>query len=594
MNIRLRYILTLAFTIVAVVPVLFLGSWVARTALNKELDAAWEKHLVLADHTVGLLESYALDVESAFNFFATLERGDTALGSAAIVAKRLGLRHFCIVDNEYRVLRDIRPDPNSGPAFNGAIMQQLMKLIYNEIAYSGVIADPDGDPTIYMIKRLDKNRIALAALRTEYITRLQATISFGQRGHAVIVDQFGNTIAHPNDAWRKGMRSAANLEPVKHLMIKERGVLSYYSPAMGQDMIAGYAPVPQTGWGIMVTQPISELAAKATDVRRAALALVLSGIVAAAFVSWIFAGRLTKPLDALRLTAQRIANGKLHSRVPALPRMTSSDLRELADDFNEMATRIQTDQEALTMAASQAQSADRAKTKFLANMSHELRTPLNAIIGFSETMENQLFGPMGNKRYVDYATDIRHSGEHLLSIINYILDLSKIEGGDMNVEDDVVDVMSLISAVHTMLNGTAEDGNVSLTLGKIEELPSIRGSEVKLKQTVANLVANAIKYTPKNGSVEISAWRDHGGGVSICVRDTGIGMSKADLTTALIPFGRVVNEMSERVNGAGLGLPLAKRFIEIHGGRLEIESERNVGTTVTIHLPASRIIADVA
>lgn len=594
MNIKLRYILTLAFTIVAVVPVLFLGSWVARTALNKELDAAWEKHLVLADHTVGLLESYALDVENAFNFFVTLDSSDTATGSAAIVAKRLGLRHFCIIDTEYRVIRDIRPDPNAGPAFNGAIMQQLMKLIYNEIAYSGVIADPSGEPTIYMIKRIDKNRIALAALRTEYITRLQATISFGQRGHAMIVDQFGHTIAHPNDAWRRGMRSAANLEPVKQLMIKKRGVITYHSPPMDQDLISGFAPVPQTGWGVMVSQPISELAAKATDVRRIALALVVSGIVVAAFVSWVFAGRLTKPLDALQTTAQRIANGKLHSRVPPLPQMTSSDLRELADDFNLMAERIQTDQQALSMAASRAQSADRAKTKFLANMSHELRTPLNAIIGFSETMENQLFGPIGNERYIAYATDIRHSGEHLLSIINYILDLSKIEGGDMNVEDDIVDVREIISAVHTMLNATAEDGNISLTVGPIEMLPNIRGSEVKLKQTLANLVANAIKYTPKNGNVEISAWRDHGGGVSICVRDTGIGMSKADITTALIPFGRVANEMSERVNGAGLGLPLAKRFVEIHGGRLEIDSVENAGTTVTIHLPASRIIADVA
>lgn len=593
MKLKLRYILTIAFTIVAVVPVLFLGSWVARTALKKELDAAWEKHLVLADHTVSLLESYAVDVENAFEFFATLDKNETD-GSAAIVAKRLGLRHFCILDDSLRVLRDIRPDPAMPPAFNEAIVRKLLPLAYNHVAYSGVMASPDGEPTIYLIEQLDEKRIALAALSTEHVIQLQSTISFGDRGHAVVVDQFGRVIAHPNDAWRTGMRNMKALEPVRHILLKERGVTTYHSDTMGQDLIAGFATVPETGWGVIVSQPLPELAAKANDVRQVALILVICGIVAAAFVSWFFAGRLTRPLDALQMTAQRIANGKLQSRVPPLPRFTAADLCELADDFNEMAARIQSDQEALTTAVSRAQSADRAKTKFLANMSHELRTPLNAIIGFSQTMEKQLFGPIGSERYVNYATDIRQSGEHLLSIINYILDLSKIEDGEITVEDDAVDIASLITAVHTMLKGAAEDGHVALTRTVEPALPTVRGSEVKLKQTLANLVSNAIKYTPKNGNVEISAWRDQGGGVSIAVRDTGIGMSKTDLTTALVPFGRVANEMSERVGGAGLGLPLAKRFVEIHGGRLEIESAPNAGTTVTIHLPTSRIVADVA
>jgi len=593
LKLKLRYILTIAFTIVAVVPVLFLGSWVARTALKKELDAAWEKHLVLADHTVSLLENYAVDVEYAFEFFAALDKKD-ADGFAAIIAKRLGFRHFYILDDRMRILRDIRPDPAVPPAFDEAIVRRLLPLAYNHATYSGVMANPSGEPTIYLIERLDEKRVALAALTTDYIIQLQSTISFGDRGHAFVVDQFGRVIAHPNDAWRKGMRKISDLGPVRHILLKERGVTTYHSETMHQDLISGYATVPETGWGVIVSQPVPELAAKAADVRQVALILVTCGIVVAAFVSWFFAGRLTRPLDALQMTAQRIANGKLHSRVPPLARFTATDLCELADDFNEMAARIQGDQEALTTAVSRAQSADRAKSRFLANMSHELRTPLNAIIGFSQTMENQLFGPIGSERYVNYATDIRQSGEHLLSIINYILDLSKIEDGDITIEDDVVNVATLVTAVHTMLKGAAVEGQVALTQTVEPALPTIHGSEVKLKQTLANLVSNAIKYTQKNGRVEINAWRDQGGGVSIAVRDTGIGMSKTDLTTALVPFGRVANEMSERVGGAGLGLPLAKRFVEIHGGRLEIESAPNAGTTVTIRLPASRIIADVA
>jgi signal transduction histidine kinase len=259
-----------------------------------------------------------------------------------------------------------------------------------------------------------------------------------------------------------------------------------------------------------------------------------------------------------------------------------------------MADRIQKDQKALASALSRAQTADHTKTQFLANMSHELRTPLNAVIGFSETMENQLFGPIGNDRYLAYAADIRRSGEHLLSIINYILDLSKIEGGKIEVEDNIVDVAALVDDVRRMLNGLAAGGLVDFKTDVKTSLPRVRGSEVKLKQILVNLASNAVKYTPPGGCVVVSAWQDHGGGISIGVTDTGIGMSQADLAVALLPFGRADNEVVQRINGTGLGLPLAKRFTEIHGGRLEINSVSSEGTTVMVHLPPARTIAKVA
>ena len=594
MKIKLRYVLTIAFTIVAVVPLMFLGFWVERTALNKEIDAVWEKHLLLADHTAALLERYAHDLENAFDYFTSLKDDAALEGASLLVVRQLGIRHFCIIDNNARIVRDIRAEPAGAPGFNMAILKALMPLVHNRIAYSPVMAGPAGDPTIYMVRRISKNRIALAAIKTEYLVRLQQAIAFGQRGHAAIVDQKGNVIAHPNDGWRRSMKNIADIEPVKRMIAKERGVVKFYSPAMQMEMISGYTTVAQTGWGVMVPQPMDELVAKAYDVKRIALIIAAFGIVAAAFLSWIFAKRLTQPIEAVQLTAQRIAAGKLHSRVPPLPRLASSDLTALADDFNEMANRIQSDQKALATALSRAQRADQAKTRFLANMSHELRTPLNAIIGFSETIENQLFGPAGNQRYVDYASDIRQSGQHLLSIINYILDLSKIEGDNITIEENVVDIGVLVRSVHTMLKRAAEDGHVTLSVDIRNHLPRVRGSEVKLKQILVNLVSNAVKYTPASGTVVISARQEPGGGIAISVRDTGIGMSMADQTTALLPFGRVENEMSARVNGAGLGLPLAKRFVEVHGGQLEIESERGAGTTVTVHLPAGRTIAAVA
>ncbi|MGD8809864.1 MAG: sensor histidine kinase [Gammaproteobacteria bacterium] len=594
MKVRLRYILTAAFTVVAVVPLMFLGFWVDRTALNKEIDAVREKHLLLADHTAALLERYAEDLERTFGYFERMKHVPDADDASLLVARHFGFRHFCIVDDNGRVIRDIGPLSEKTRVFNKKIVAALLPTAYNQISYSPVMANPSGDPMIYLYRRVAENRIALAALDTEYLVRLQKTVTFGKRGHAAIVDQDGNVIAHPRDEWRREMRNLAEIEPVTRMMDGERGVVVFYSPALSSDMVSGYTTVAQTGWGVMVPQPMEELEARAADLKRVALIVSVFGIAAAAFLSWVFAGRLTRPIEAVQTTAQRIAAGKINSRVPPLPRFTASDLAALADDFNEMANRIQNDQKTLATALSRAQSADQAKTRFLANMSHELRTPLNAIIGFSETMENQIFGPIGNQRYIDYAADIRQSGQHLLSIINYILDLSKIEGGDISIEEDAVDVAPLVHSVQAMLKQAAADGGIALDADIGIHLPTIRGSEVKLKQVLLNLVSNAVKYTPEGGTVVIGARPDDGGGIAISVSDTGIGMSKEDQTTALLPFGRVDNDMSDRVNGAGLGLPLAKRFVELHGGRIEIQSARGSGTTITVHLPASRTITAVA
>jgi signal transduction histidine kinase len=593
-KIKLRYILTVAFTIVAAVPVLVIGLWIEHTALDKEVDAVWEKHLLIADHTAAMLERYAHDVEAAFAYFTTLDRKAASSDSALLVAQRLGLRHFCILDGKYRVLTMVEPSPHAGKTLDKTILATLQPLLYNHIAYSGIMADASGRPTIYLVQQLDGGRIAVAALDPAYLVQVQNAISFGQNGYAAILDHKGNVIAHPFEAWRRTIKSLATLDPVRQLMEKKRGVSTFHSPETGAEMIAGFTIVPQTSWGVMVSQPFEELVAKAEDVRRVAYMLVFCGILAAAMISWIFADRLTRPLDAVRTTARRIAGGKLTSRVPPLPKWASADLHELAHDFNEMAVRIQSDQRELATALNRAQSADHAKSRFLANMSHELRTPLNAVIGFSQAMEKQMFGPIGGERYVTYAADIRRSGEHLLSIINYILDLSKIEGGDDQVEDDLVDLTALMRDVGTMLQSQVSDGRIDLRIELAPHLPQIRGSAVKLKQILLNLVSNAVKYTMPGGKVAVSAWQSQGGGLSIGVTDTGIGMSKGDLAVALLPFGRADHEKVQRINGTGLGLPIAKRFIEIHGGRLEINSARGAGTAIVIHLPPARIVAAVA
>ena len=237
-----------------------------------------------------------------------------------------------------------------------------------------------------------------------------------------------------------------------------------------------------------------------------------------------------------------------------------------------------------------AESANRAKTEFLANMSHELRTPLNAIIGFSDVIQNEIMGRFEETpKYIDYARDIRQAGGHLLSVINDILDIAKIEAGQLDLREDACDTGRALDACISMLSNGAEEADVHLIHEGGESQVTIWGDEKKFKQIVLNLLSNAIKFTPEGGHVTLSTGIDGEGGFELRVSDTGVGIAEADLETALAPFSQVDNAQQRSHGGTGLGLPISRALAELHGGSLEIESEPGLGTTVTVRLPAERL-----
>jgi PAS domain S-box-containing protein len=232
-----------------------------------------------------------------------------------------------------------------------------------------------------------------------------------------------------------------------------------------------------------------------------------------------------------------------------------------------------------------AESANQAKSQFLANMSHELRTPLNAIIGFSEVISSALFGPL-DARYRDYAQDINGSGHHLLRIINDLLDLSKIEAGRLELRDTPVPLAGIFETCRRMVNDRATAADVSLDFQPTDL--EVKADELRLEQVLLNLVSNAVKFTPAGGSVTVSAALSAAGETEITVVDTGIGMAPEDIPRALQPFGQIDNSLSRPHGGTGLGLPLAQRLVELHGGRLTIDSQLGEGTTVSVILPSGR------
>ncbi|HEX2592937.1 MAG TPA: ATP-binding protein [Rhizomicrobium sp.] len=239
-----------------------------------------------------------------------------------------------------------------------------------------------------------------------------------------------------------------------------------------------------------------------------------------------------------------------------------------------------------------AEFANRTKTEFLANMSHELRTPLNAILGFSEVIKEQMFGPIGDK-YAEYANDIHRSGAHLLDIINDILDLSKLEAGKLDLHESDLAVSRIVADCLTLVQKKAAEGHVALINAVPANLPPLRADARAVKQVVLNFLSNAVKFTPDHGAVTVTATLN-AEGLHISVSDTGIGMTPDQVEVALSPFGQIDSKLARKHEGTGLGLPICRSLMEMHGGTLDVTSIPDVGTTMTATFPAKRIVGTKA
>ena len=239
------------------------------------------------------------------------------------------------------------------------------------------------------------------------------------------------------------------------------------------------------------------------------------------------------------------------------------------------------------VAMTRAEAANQAKSEFLANMSHELRTPLNAINGFSEIMAGEMFGPLGDPKYKGYAADILKSGQHLLSLINDILDMAKIEAGKLTLHYEPVSLKDVVEDATRLMRGKIEESGLKL-LVDAPEMPEIEADYRGLKQVVLNLISNAVKFTPEGGNIVVALSREDDDRVRVAVTDTGIGIAEKDMDRLARPFEQVEGQHSKTTQGTGLGLALTKSLIELHGGTLSIASEPGRGTTVSFVLPIRR------
>jgi signal transduction histidine kinase len=294
---------------------------------------------------------------------------------------------------------------------------------------------------------------------------------------------------------------------------------------------------------------------------------------------------VVKPMTEVAETMRTVAEGNLKCTIPHESRtdengLLARGLRIFRDNAIE--------KQQLYMEKVGAEAANRTKSEFLANMSHELRTPLNAIIGFSEVIKTQAFGPL-QERYREYADDIFNSGSHLLKLINELLDLTKLEAKQFELNEEELDFAALIASAVHLMEPQAESAKVRLTRYIEAGFPAIRADDRRMRQILFNLLSNAVKFTPEGGRVQVAA-RVTEKGVLVTVKDNGIGMSPEQIPKAMEPFRQIDSKVSRKYEGTGLGLPLTKHLVELHGGTLNIDSALNLGTTVTFTIPRERFV----
>jgi PAS domain S-box-containing protein len=341
----LRQLLPVLFFLLAAIPAGAIGVLLTQRAWQRELQTVHEQHLQLAQHLAEALAHYAKNVEAVFRLTASNVAANFPVQELATLLEHLHFQYVCIVDGAGRAERLFAPNPDFKAERIPAPLLETVRAAAagtapSSVFISHVLPDSRGNPALFLWQPLGEDRYAFGALKTEYFVQLQNTISFGKRGHAAIVDRSGRIMAHPDLQWRATMRDISQLEPVRRMMAGETGVSRFFSPAMQADMIAGFTTIPRTGWGVMIPQPLAELAAHVGQVQRAVWFVIGVALLGATLLGWLVSQWLAAPLQRIGAVAAQFASGAYEARVSDLGVLCTHETTTLAAQFNAMADEV--------------------------------------------------------------------------------------------------------------------------------------------------------------------------------------------------------------------------------------------------------------
>lgn len=594
MKLRVRIVwgLMVIFLAITVVPLCLFWLWPHSEALDSEFEEVHERHLLLANNLSSALSRYYRDALAGYEIVSRNLVDGKDFAFAEELLTNLSFRHICVADlASGRVVTEIDNGAFRCPEIIPAEQYEHFRSIArsDQTVLTGVLPAADGRPTLYFLK-LYGERIVIGALFTDYFVQLGKQISFGRLGHAAIVDQNGRVLSHPLDTWIAEMRDISKVSVVQRMLAGETGVETFYSPALKDDMVAGFTAVHGPGWGVMVPQPVSELKEKAAGIQLSAMVVFAAGLALAASLAAALSLALVRSLKSVTSAARALADGDASARASdGHGLLDFHEIEDLKSAFNKMGDRIEEVRARELEARRRAEQANETKSLFLANMSHELRTPLNAIIGFADLMLSSTMDRLGLDKRREYVTDISKSAKHLHALIDDLLDLSKIEAGQFELFEEDIGLSDLLRDAARLVGPTAGERDIHLSVEDRAEGVLMFADERVIKQAVLNLLSNALRYTQAGGRVILSSAMTANGSLELVVADNGPGIPRAAIARLMQPFQRRASDVKQGIQGTGLGLSIVARLIDLHDGSFEIDSDTGKGTRAIIRLPAERM-----
>jgi len=592
-HISLKTAAALAFVAVAAIPVWLAWALPQSAVIELEETRAGEVHASYTKAVTTTLLRYHRDVEASFNSLASDLLDGMPRRDRTGMLDAMHFVHVCAFDVRTGALTGA--SARSGrPCVDIASPDYLTRIrslaVEGRVRYSEVVQDETGQPVLLMLRRRGA-AIVVGTLDTAYFRELAGDIEFGKDGHAVIVDHTGRVMAHPNPEWENPPRDITeDISLVQELIAGRSGSGTFFSPDKKATMISAYKSVPGPGWGILVNQSEREMQAGITEVKRGTFQALAIALLIASALAFMAAHMLLDPIQRIRMAAERLGRGDGDALIaPAGAGSRLTEINDLRAAFNAMVLRIRRSHRTEIAARKEAQEATRTKSRFLANMSHELRTPLNAIIGFAEVTQRRMTGPE-QERDREYLGYIHQSGIHLLSIINDLLDLSRIEAGAWSLDEEDVNVSEAIRDSRTMLGTMPEDKDITITLKGVDKSPMLWADRRAVRQILLNLTTNAVRYTQEGGRVMIGCSLDKGGSISLVVEDNGPGIARGELEKIRAPFTRGRAHETAAIPGTGLGLSIVDALVDLHGARFDLNSEPGQGTRARVVFPPSRTL----